>query len=215
MHTRRLALLLSLVACLTTAFVLRQRYRLYKAPTTLALSVPAPLSARPVTLAPFIEQRHHRPVFVQFFDPDCQYARFTMKEMGTLVEKYGDEVDFYVVLVSEPDKAAQAEEYFLRRYDLNVRLVNDPTNALAAQCGVRASPQALLLDAQGQLFYRGNFNIAPFSTDTQTAYAYQALVALLNQRPLEVPQEAWTEPTGCRLPLERQQLDRSLSWFDL
>ena len=77
--------------------------------------------------------------------------------------------------------------------------MQDSLGALADACGVYSTPQAVILNAEGKLIYRGNYNSSRYCTDPSSEFARITLDSLLNERIL--PQFSGIASTayGCQL----------------
>jgi hypothetical protein len=73
--------------------------------------------------------------------------------------------------------------------------------SLAATCGVYSTPQAVLIDAEGKLFYRGNYNKHRYCTVEATNFARMALDSLLSGSTMNHPEQAALVSYGCALPV--------------
>jgi hypothetical protein len=136
-----------------------------------------------------------KPLFLHFFNPDCPCSRFNMTYFRTLVKQYGDQVDFAIVVLNNKD---YTEDEVQRKYELRIPVLFD--SSIAVRCGVYSTPQAVILDADRKLYYRGNYNRSRYCTDTKSNYAQQALDGLLRKRiDLRFDRLALTA-YGCRLP---------------
>lgn len=140
---------------------------------------------------------HHseRPLFLHFFNPKCPCSKFNIPYFKELVNKYSTEVDFQIVLMS--DKHYTAEE-IQRKFDLNIPVLFD--SAIANECGVYSTPQAVIIDSKNNLFYRGNYNKSRYCTDNKTNYAEQALNNLLYNNRMAIYDRLALKAYGCSLP---------------
>lgn len=145
-----------------------------------ALPTPVPTAYNPVLIRQSVRLPEviTKPVFLHFFSPECPCSRFNRKYFNQLIFQYRDQIDFKVII---PPYASleEARSFF----DDDVEIVID-TQGWARATGVYATPQAVILDAQQQLYYRGNYNRTRYCTDPSTNYAEQALVAFINRQPL-------------------------------
>jgi hypothetical protein len=142
-----------------------------------------------------LELAADRPLLVHFYNPDCPCSRFNRDHVALLQRRYGDRVQFVeVVEVGEPTSAAAPS-------GVDTPWLADPDGAIAAACGVYATPQALLLDAARRVVFRGNFNSARFCDARATQFARQAIDDLLHgvTRAVDPRAEA---AYGCPLPQE-------------
>src|SRR5882762_11917032 len=117
-----------------------------------------------------------KPVFLHFFNPDCPCSRFNVPHFKSLVKLYGSQVNFAIVPIT--DKKITIKEIQDRfGSDIPVLLNSD----LAKTCGVYSTPQAVIIDTNEKLYYRGNYNKSRFCSDKKTEYARIALDALINE----------------------------------
>jgi hypothetical protein len=136
-----------------------------------------------------------KPLFIHFFNPDCPCSRFNIRHFKDLVGRYGDRVDFVIVVLSSK---GYKEKEVQSKFDLRIPVLFD--SAIAVHCGVYSTPQAVLLDANRKLYYRGNYNRSRYCTDVNSNYAQLALEGLLsNKKDLRFDKVALTA-YGCRLP---------------
>lgn len=140
-----------------------------------------------------------KPLFLHFYNPDCPCSRFNMQHFNELTRNYKN-VDFYVVMPYGRDLQATQEAL-----DLSVPVIEDsPDKRLAQACGVYATPQAVLVDTVGQLYYRGNFNRARYCSSRKTNFAEQALQALLAGQACPQFGALATKAYGCSIYEEKQ-----------
>ncbi len=131
----------------------------------------------------------HRPLFLHFYNPDCPCSRFNLDHVRDLVRAHGAQVRF-VAVVEGDSRAARG---------LPIPTLADPNGSIARACGVYSTPQAVLLDTQERLVYRGNYNTGRYCEDRTTEFARIALENLLASRTAAAPAAA-TTAYGCQLP---------------
>jgi thioredoxin-related protein len=138
----------------------------------------------------------NKPVFLHFFNPDCPCSKFNVPHFKTLVTAYADKINFAVIVMTR-DKRCTADQV-KKKYGLTVPVLLD--TALARACGVYSTPQAVLLDNQHALYYRGNYNKSRYCTNSKSNYAQMAIDSLLafHAHP-EFTRQALTA-YGCTLP---------------
>ncbi len=162
--------------------------------TSIGTGVRLPASSGGIAWSP-----SSRPVLLHFFNPDCPCSRFNLDHVRKLHRQYADRVDFVVVL-----EGANSEQLFRQfaRLDLPLPAILDADRTLAHTTGVYATPQAVILDNQQRLFYRGNYNTSRYCTAPQTEFARLALEALLQESGMTAPMSAAaTRAYGCSLPV--------------
>jgi hypothetical protein len=135
---------------------------------------------------------------LHFFNFDCACSRFNMKEFERLAHLHKDSIDFFVVVQSEDSDAA---ERFQRKYELDIPVIVDSKGSISDKCGIYATPQAVILNRNSTLYFKGNYNKARFCTKKETRFVEIALDYLMKEEPLPLfMQYAVSEPYGCTLP---------------
>jgi hypothetical protein len=137
-----------------------------------------------------------RAAYLHFFNPDCPCSRFNLQHFNKLVKDFGQKVQVYAVIPAYGDMAYARELID----NTDIIIIQDSTDAIAQACGIYSTPQAVLIDAQQKLFYRGNYNKSRYCTTKDTNYAEIALTALVagNQPPRF--SSLATKSYGCELP---------------
>ena len=144
-----------------------------------------------------------RPILLHFFNPDCPCSRFNLDHVRKLHRQFGDRVDFVAVL--EGTNAERLQQQFAQ-LNLPLRCIVDGDRSLAEVTGVYATPQAVILDRQQKLFYRGNYNTSRYCVAPQTEFARLALESLLQKSSEPSPHSiAATRAYGCSLPVCNQR----------
>lgn len=115
-----------------------------------------------------------KPLFLHFFNPDCPCSRFNITDFKSLVGQYGNELNFAIVVMNNDRYTAKEIQ---NKFKLNIPVLFD--QSIAAVCGVYSTPQAVLIDTQQKLYYRGNYNRSRYCTDERTNYAKMAITGLL------------------------------------
>ncbi len=116
-----------------------------------------------------------RPTLLHFLNPDCPCSRFNADHVRSLMERFGQKVRFVAVVGGrgEASRRVRAE------LKLDMEVLPDETGDLAERAGIYATPQAVVLDAQGRLYFRGNYNRSRYCLEPEAEYARLALEALL------------------------------------
>jgi hypothetical protein len=165
------------------------------------LPTPIPSNYKPVSqgkvikLNASIEVDHSKPLFLHFFNPDCPCSRFNVSNFKSLVRQYGRQVNFVVIVMNNKHYTAKAIQ---DKFDLDVPVLFDAT--IAEACGVYSTPQAVLLDTQHKLYYRGNYNSSRYCTDEKTSYAKIAIIGLLRDHARLIFDRLALRAYGCSLP---------------
>lgn len=140
---------------------------------------------------------------LHFFNPDCPCSKFNLQHFESLLSRYEEEVDFYVVV--QTDKKNYEADAGLK--ELNAVILQDSDGSIADRCGVFSTPQAVILDEQGHIIYRGNYNRARYCTSKDSWFAQQVLDARLGRATEPLLGASATIPYGCNLPSDKEALD--------
>jgi thiol-disulfide isomerase/thioredoxin len=138
----------------------------------------------------------NKPVFIHFFNPDCPCSRFNVPHVSGLIKKYGDKIDFKIVVLNK-EKNFTIEE-IQNKFDATIPVFFD--EAMAKKCGVFSTPQAVLIDTSQNLYYRGNYNKTRYCTDADSNYAQMAIDSLLSQNSTPLFDTLALRSYGCSLP---------------
>jgi len=136
------------------------------------------------------------PVFLHFFNPDCPCSRFNIPHFKSLANKYADKINFAVVVMTKNKN--YTAKYIVEKYGLTVPVLFD--TSLAASCGVYSTPQAVLLNTDHTLYYRGNYNRDRYCTDEKSNYALMAIDSLLANKQEPLFNRYALTAYGCSLP---------------
>ena len=148
-----------------------------------------------LAVAAAVNKSGKKPVFLHFFNPDCPCSKFNVEHFESLVRTYSNEVDFVVVPVSKDHRSPEAIK---KLFHISVPVIVDTT--LATLCGVYSTPQAVIVNADQTLFYRGNYNKSRYCTNKNSDYARIALDSLLNKKSLSGFDNQAFLAYGCQLP---------------
>jgi hypothetical protein len=166
-----------------------------------SLPTPVPAEYHPVTTGTYVDlaarlpMAGNKPVFLHFFNPDCPCSRFNIPYFKALARKYGDKISFAIVVMNNQMYTANEVR---NKFGLDVPVSFDST--LAAACGVYSTPQAVLLDGNHRLYYRGNYNKNRYCTDPRSNYAQMAIDSLFGSVSRPVFASAALRAYGCQLP---------------
>ncbi|WP_221393031.1 redoxin domain-containing protein [Dyadobacter sp. NIV53] len=165
------------------------------------LPTPVPKNYIPVSIGHVIDfhglsgYEKEKPVFIHFFNPDCPCSRFNIKHFQSLVRQYRSEVTFVVVVMSKKSYTAEA---IRNKFGTNLKVLFDQD--IAGYCGVYSTPQAVILNPDRKLYYRGNYNRSRYCTDEKTNFAKIALTGLLSNKSGNILDPLNSKSYGCSLP---------------
>lgn len=167
----------------------------YSLPTPIPANYKLVAKGEKIHLPGQLHYSNNKPLFLHFFNPECPCSRFNLEHFKSLLKQYDNEVNFAMILVSNKKFTA---EKIRSKYDVDIPVFVNTD--IAARCGVYSTPQAVIIDTAGMLFYRGNYNRARYCTDKETEYARIALMALLNKRSVTRFDRYALTAYGCELP---------------
>lgn len=196
-----LLVILSSIA-FTIGYVFWQQELKYAAPTPIPSDYKHVPVYTPVGRKLFTSEELAKPVHLHFYNPDCPCSKFNLDHFKNLVAKYKGAIDFYVVITDQAHYASVKN-----KFDGDVTVLVDEDEKMADACGVYSTPQAVILNKQGELFYRGNYNKARYCTDKNSNYAELALDAILAGNAAPDFGQLATTSYGCEITEKPQSLN--------
>jgi hypothetical protein len=166
----------------------------YRLPTPIPQNYKVISTGQLISIVLPVKNKQH-PVFLHFFNPGCPCSKFNMASFKQLYQQYSKQVNFVIVVMS-------SRTYTVReiqdKFDLPVPVLFD--SPIARACGVYSTPQVALLDAQHNLYYRGNYNRSRYCMDEKTNYAKAAIAGLLTHNTHLAFNPLALKAYGCSLP---------------
>jgi AhpC/TSA family len=204
-------LIFSIIASLILSiigFVFWQQELQYAMPTTKPISFKEVKLGEIVDLGNFIQQPKKDNLVLHFYNPDCPCSRFNMKDFEQMAKAFEDQAQFYVIVQSDEEDAVAK---FIDKYEMDIPVMLDRDGAISDLCGIYSTPQAVILNKDSKIFFKGNYNKTRYCTRKETKFAEIALTHLIKNEPLPTFLILeLTEPFGCSLPSDEH--DKTLSW---
>ncbi|MEL7533220.1 MAG: AhpC/TSA family protein [Bacteroidota bacterium] len=176
MRSISLIICLGLIVSQIVYMFWREEYR-YSLPTP----VPIEFTSVPINSCvpiPKLESSVPRSGYLlHFFNPECPCSRFNLKHFKRLYASFHQEIAFAVVI---PEEADILKAHRLLEIPLSV--FQDRGDSLAKSYGVYSTPQAVIVDPAGSLYFRGNYNKARFCSQPNTNFAKLSLESLLQNK---------------------------------
>jgi thioredoxin-related protein len=196
MKMKKNIIIVFLAMIFTTIAVLfwHQEYK-YSLPTPVPENYKVVNLGNNIQLPEGLRSKNNKPVFLHFFNPDCPCSKFNVPYFKSLVKQYGNEATFAIVVMSNKNYSARQIQ---NRFDIDIPVLYDPS--LAASYGVYSTPQAVIIDTNQKLYYRGNYNRTRYCTDKKSNYAQQALDSLLSGKERAIFNQYALKAYGCQLP---------------
>ena len=167
----------------------------YSLPTPIPKDYVAVNPGAIVRIPESLHPKNSKPVFLHFFNPDCPCSKFNITYFKSLVKQYYNEATFAIVVMNNRRYTAQQIQ---NKFDLDIPVMFD--TSIAISCGVYSTPQAVIIDANQKLYYRGNYNRSRYCTDNKSNYAQQALDSLLHNNHPAIFNQFAIKAYGCSLP---------------
>lgn len=165
-----------------------------------SLPTPVPQNYHKIALGSKVDLKcciaDSRPIFIHFFNPDCPCSRFNIPHVSGLIKKYGDRINFKIVVLNK--KRNFTIEEIQQKFDAKIPVYFD--SGIAKSCGVFSTPQAVLLDDSQNLYYRGNYNKTRYCTNADSNYAQMAIDSLLKENSSPSFDALALRAYGCSLP---------------
>ena len=124
---------------------------------------------------------------IHFFNPDCPCSKFNTKHIEQLYNLYKNEVEFI----------AYSTKKITYSYPIPDSI--DVDGKMAKLLGVYSTPQAVLLDNNGKLIYRGNYNKSRFCSNKSSEYVKNAIEKALQKQIDPSIMELSGKPYGCSI----------------
>jgi len=167
----------------------------YHLPTPVPANYKAVNRGRVIDLSSALTIYNDKPVFIHFFNPSCPCSRFNIANFREIYTQYNHQLNFIVVVMSSKKYSVTEIQ---SRFGIDIPVLFDAS--IATRCGVYSTPQAVVLDAQHKLYYRGNYNQSRYCTDEKTNYARLAIEGLLQRNNNLTFSPFALKAYGCSLP---------------
>lgn len=97
-------------------------------------------------------------VVLAFWRIDCPVARRYHPELRRLKEEFGERgVEFVLVFPNARRTATDIREH-MQEFEQSCAAIHDPNHVLVAKTGARITPEAVVYDRSGRLFYQGRID---------------------------------------------------------
>ena len=169
----------------------------YSLPTPLPTNYIAVERGSQINLGESFSFLESKPILVHFFNPECPCSRFNIPHVKELIKKYGSRINFVMVVIN--NKNHYSEKEIQEEYDLSIPVSFNED--IAFKCGVYSTPQAVVIDENHELYFRGNYNRNRYCTNKESEFVKMAIDSLLNNVSLPDFSKQATVAYGCKLSL--------------
>ena len=117
-----------------------------------------------------------KPFFIHYYNPYCPCSKFNFSYYKSLTDKYKNKFNLFLV-IREIDRDIIDE--LREKIKTEVTLIVDEEGEIAKQTGVYSTPQAVLLNPDYTLYFRGNYNRSIYCTTKGYNYAEMAMDSII------------------------------------
>lgn len=138
-----------------------------------------------------------------FLAEECPVCNYMGTPLSTIAKKYQDRVDFHAVFPFK-NSTYTTSRLFKEQYEmLSYETLLDKDQLLTKKLGASVTPEVVITDDAGEVYYRGRINSAYYAPGKMKHSAIkndldEALAILLSGR--SVPQP-WPTPVGCYITM--------------
>lgn len=138
-----------------------------------------------------------------FMAEDCPVCNYMGKPLSVIATKYQDQVDFHAVFPFK-NSNYKTSQLFKEQYGmLSFETLLDKDHRITKQLGASVTPEVVITDNAGEVYYRGRINSAYYAPGKMKHSAIkndldEALTVLLSGGTVPKP---WPTPVGCYITM--------------
>lgn len=138
-----------------------------------------------------------------FLAEECPICNYMGKPLNTIAKKYADEVSFHAVFPVK-NSNYKTSQLFKTQYDLlSFETLLDKDQKIAKQFGAKVTPEVVITDEQGNVYYRGRINSAYYAPGKMKHSSIkddldEALATLIRGDTISEP---WPTAIGCYITM--------------
>jgi peroxiredoxin len=138
-------------------------------------------------------------VVLEWFSLECPFSKYHYETKNTMIElakKYKDKNVVWLAINSTSHTTAEANKFFVRRYELPYPILDDTSGNIGRAYGARTTPHMYVIDNNGMIVYQGAIDNAPLgkSQNGYINYVDKALAELIEGKEVSM---AYVKPYGC------------------
>ena len=222
--THKIAIIVLLLLALPIAadaqsdYTIPKKHRVIQESSKQHVSVPVDAQLPNVTFTSLEDKTFHLNTLIKqgsvvfvFLSAECPVAqRYAMRLKRMDAEFSARHVTFIGVYSNENDSVDDVKAY-IARAEYPFPIVKDTDGSLARHLGATMTPQAHLIDMSGILRYRGPIDDNRYETRVKHNYLKDALVAVLNGKPVPVKE---TAAFGCTIHLPELPVQNQITYSE-
>ena len=144
-----------------------------------------------------------------FLGTECPLVKIYLPQLGMISEEFQDFADVIGVNANSQDTRKEVST-FVKNNKISFPVYKDPKGQLATALNARRTPEALIINRQGEILYQGRIDDqygVGYARDTPgKEYLREALEQLRQGQPISIPR---TEAVGCFIGRNYSSLRRS------
>jgi len=138
-----------------------------------------------------------------FLGEECPICNYMGKPLSAIAKKYADDVTFHAVFPVK-NSNYKTSQLFKEQYAmLSFETLLDRDQKLTKQLGATVTPEVVITDAEGDVYYRGRINSAYYAPGKMKHSSIkddldEALAALISGKKVSQP---WPSAIGCYITM--------------
>ncbi len=138
-----------------------------------------------------------------FIGEECPICNYMGKHLSAIAKKYAEDVTFHAVFPLK-NSNYKTSQLFKEQYDmLSFETLLDKDQKLIKQLGATVTPEVVITNAEGDVYYRGRINSAYYAPGKMKHNSIKddldrALTALLAGKKVSQP---WPSAIGCYITI--------------
>ncbi len=152
-----------------------------------------------ISLEASLLQIGSKPAFIHFFDNECILSKTNIEHLNLFLPDFQRSFEMYLIVAGDVTVQDLKRKYDLPTY---IKVINDPTRQLFDELGVKATPQAMIIETDQKVLFRGNYsNGNGLCAPSNIKYSAPAIALLKRSRdkPLPFFPTYQTQQWGCKL----------------
>ena len=155
---------------------------------------------------PFAKEDTNAIVLV-FITTDCPIANYYQPTLRRLTEEFAESGVQFFLLHSDRDTKQKAAVEHAKDFEIKSPVILDTDQKIAKRVGARVTPEAFLVDREGEIQYRGRIDdlYADYGKRRRTPQSHDlkdAIESFLAGEKIETPK---TKAVGCYIPYPKKQ----------
>lgn len=164
-------------------------YKFYQEDFKNSLPTQVPKGYNKVEIGtPFRSSINSKITLIHFFNPNCPCSKFNKNHIKKIVDAYEGQVQFRAYSTDKGEII-----------DFPIPVEYDKNGEMAKLYGVYSTPQAVILDQNGVLIYRGNYNKSRYCSNKDSEFAVLAIEKALNKKSTSEIMFIAGKPYGCSI----------------